>query len=566
MRKAIQKAVKDSRSQRPLQLECLESRTLLSAVPWTPQASELQMLPREPLGTAASVDTPPSLTHALPTSYTMPSPKTTQPSPSDHRLPESLATQQMAPFNMPPGENVGGQTPPPSSAASEHGDSGPPPRAEWKASPTDSPNSPGSLSGMSTTPAYALPSSSLTAMPPGPDGMGHESAQVPLSTDWHGDLGPAPWGDLHEFAPSGERDNGFDMFGMSQDWLTPVPEKKEPLPVREFFQALAGIDLTDPSATSLSDTAVGSVSLADAWYNDSESLLQLSTEVSQTGFISLLTLQEIRENLTIAETPYAANRSSTLATEAAGGLRFSTVATLDSYLGAPLPTLASLGENPTSPLNDQNGGLVDIDVATDTLFSHDDSLSGKSQQPFSDQTPLSRIDWNADDEQLPDEDAERDPSIVLTDAAYASDQDIASEEGGMIELAAAHSGNLQVYTSAPLSSPSVPRPLQDIQIDEALGRFRALEVAETTSEDHRDPSLAQQAGKQDLPTAANASESTVPAASASAANEPHAETDHHAAVSAIVGLSLMSGTRRENSEKSLTGDPHKARNVKRTTG
>ena len=572
MREDSEKAVTsprrgNSRSRRCLRVEHLESRTLLSAAPWTPQApgpempvgenlefASMELVPDQ-VGPGHGEDITPndrfaqhsgsdlqplipmvppvSKTHFMPSSKSEPFHDATNSAPLNHQIREDLTLQPMAPHTIAPPIDSGMPTQPVPAGALERGDVGmlmpetlEMPRDEWVGIPEDA-------SGMTSATAYLAPPPPRSVSPNPFEGMGAELAGMPLSAMVPGGYG-TPW--------DGERKE-----------LPPQPQERDPFAARGFYETLAGIGVLDSLVTSVSADTTESISLANAWYAGSESLLQLSAELDQAGDVAPWIGQNTGETSAASESPHIASWTYSLTAGTDESTHFSTLAALDSDLDAPLGTLSTFKESVTSPLDDQNGGLIDIDAEPGPAVSRDASPSWQAPERFSIETLLDRKDWLAHDEDLPDEDAKQDQARDLADAAIASDWEVDSEEGGMIELAAADSRDVHSHTSAVSASESGMDPWRDIRIEKGLRRFRALEVAEATSEHQEDRALTQQATEQDLSAATTtSSEKATPEVSASAATEPQAETDHHAAAApAIIGLSLMSGAQREKSKKSL---------------
>jgi hypothetical protein len=292
------------------------------------------------------------------------------------------------------------------------------------------------------------------------------------------------------------------------------------------------------------------------------SLLPLASDPDEGGFVTLSTGQDVAPISPSLELSYNTINTSSQASDWKGVARLSTDVTLASELEErPHQAFSSLRETMPSTIDDQDGGLIDIDGTAGVVPSGDTPLSRQFRRLNSGWTSLDTDGGVVDGERLPRGDKERrDHSGALADAAFASDWSAESEEGGMIELAAYDSRDSRSPVAVDSASKHVPSKWRDIRIDKGLGRFRAVEVAEAPSEHAGDDALAKQGMEQELPIETTASaESNTPEPSASAATEPHVETDHHAAAPAIIGLSLMSGVDRETRKASSRTRPQKSR-------
>jgi hypothetical protein len=339
----------------------------------------------------------------------------------------------------------------------------------------------------------------------------------PGHTDWTG----ASWEDMH--LPDLRFDPNDILSTIESFWeripLFPMNEllrnRKHlpggvmpgPLAGQEFF---GGFEAIASSAQSNNSAPTDSTVFSTI----TSSPVQFTTDLDEGGFVTLSTAQDVRAPSSVTESWYNASTSDSLLTDWNGPMRLLPDTTLEfSWRDNPLQTRPSRREFVPSTADDQEGGLIDIDSLRE------------------DEEYWARVG-------------------ALADAAITSDWTAESEEGGMIELAAYHSRDSRSPTAVNSASEHVPSKWRNIRIDKGLGRFRAVEVAEGPSEHAEDDALAKQGMEQDLPVDTTASaDSSTPEPSASAGSEPRAETDRHAAAPAIVGL-FLSGVGRETSETS----------------
>ena len=339
-------------------------------------------------------------------------------------------------------------------------------------------------------------------------------------------------------APEGPKpiiENFFATPRSDREHFLPPPEGHDPFESRGVAETLVGSGLLDGL---ISEVITDGLSTTNDWHADTESLLWLPTKSNQGGFITLLSQDDgAKSGLADSATTSYPSFSSTTGWNAS--LQVSTDTAGEAEPGTPLRPFATIYGSVSSSLDDDNGGLIGLGAATATDHINLDSPSWETEMEFSLQPFSSRNDWQVEEEET--------ESSELTDIVFSMDWNLDGQEGGMIELAAAHPH--EVLPQDPVAdSETVTSPGRDIRIDKGRGRFRVLEVAEATSELVENRALTQQAVDEDHPTSASA-ENATPTASAAAAAELSVEADHHAAAPAIVGLALVSIAGSETSQK-----------------
>ncbi len=573
---------KRSRSQRRLQIESLESRTLLSAAPWNAPAVSAEVPPGDWLPSVRSAEPPAALVAAV------------HPAPQDMAVKAFAFVEQLrvtiTEANHPPLEPVelphirfssmdDGQT---SRAIAQK-----PQASEHTVGSTPSLFDASRENGMLNIAAGRWDQLREPAAPllsPPPNNARQPVGEIPLDTngapvdDAMGNRFDDLWlpQDMPRM-PAGSNDDFVVMYG--------IRERMTQFPTSEL-SADWGRDLGPGTLGHLLGTgpmndfvAIASGGLGDSFSpengsvvnNIAESSLPLLTNLDEEGFVSLSTYQKVGATSVVLEMMYGVNSSYSPSTDWTGIARPTTSVSTESELqNGSRAILPSLGDILPSTVDaGTEGGLIDIESeifpSAGTLRATDTTLSGDSHQQDV-WTILGRHDQVPDDELPPEGEGNSFVAAgILADAALDTDWDADSDQGGMIELAAVLDTVADPQTQAAAASASGHGKWRDVQIDKGLGRFQAFEVA-TALSDHpgEGETRSERGAAPDLPIGTTASadvqDSTAPEASASAATEPHAETDRHAAAApAIIGLSLMSGASRKKLAKSPADDSRKSR-------